>query len=255
MEDLNASPFLRLPAEIRQEIYRHALPYSAHKAGAAILTWHPNGGTSILRANWFVYNEAVKILYTENTFQIWIGPRGECHETSAQIHYASTCLSLGQYSVSLRHHPIPDRFKAIRHFYLHIPKKTEDQHLPGSFWLGYPSDTLFMIDILREGLPIAVKFLNQVKQISTLMVSARILRMYSKPFGLSILLEAFGALAGVGKATLHSISEDHIPEAIFKELKRHLEAPRSTAVGTKRSQEAEPAKVLARMGSVPKRRR
>ena len=253
MADLNASPFLRLPAEIRQEIYRHVLPYSIHKVEMASLTWHSNGGTSILRANRFVYNEAIRILYSENTFAIRIGPGDGFYTPLIETGWAGAHLSLGQCSISLRRHPIADLFKAIRHFYLYISIHSECDFLYGR--RCYPSDSLFMIDILKEGLPIAIRFLNQVKQISTLTGNAWILKIYDEPFGLSILLEAFGALSGVGKATLHALPRDRIPEAVVKELERRLEAPRSTTVGRARQPEAEPAKVRGRVGNVPKRRR
>ena len=257
MVDPDVPSFLSLPAEIRHEVYRHVLPFSVKQDLVAFpaLVWISNGGTSILRVNHFVRDEAIKILYTENMFEISIGPGGFCSTIPAPIDNESTCLRLNKSPVSVVHRPIPHHIKTIRHFYLSIPTNSQYRHKSSNSRFTYPCESLFTIDILKEGLPPAMRFLNQVNQISTLTIDAWILMIYNKPYGPNIIEEAFGTLAGVGKAILLAIEGGRAPQAAIEELKARFEAPKRATIQMKKVQEASPAQALERVGGVPKERR
>lgn len=257
MADPNFSSFLGLPAEIRHEVYRHVLPYSVKQDQVAIvaLIWISNGGTSILRVNRFVCDEAIKILYTENTFEITVGPGGVSDTYLAQTDGECTCLRLNKHLVSILQRPIPHHLRTIRHFYLSIPTNSQYRHKNGNSRFTYPIESLFTIDILKEGLPPAIGFLNRVNQISTLKMDAWILMIYNKPHGPNILEEAFGTLTGVGKAILVAIEGGNAPRAAIEELNARFKAPKTAILKMKTLQEATPAQASERVGRVPKERR
>ncbi|KAL6721216.1 hypothetical protein ACLMJK_000318 [Lecanora helva] len=71
------SPFLRLPVEIRLQIYNLVLPYSEYNINIqnsrkdSPVTWYPGNG-SILFVNRQIYRETVEILYRENFFSLFV---------------------------------------------------------------------------------------------------------------------------------------------------------------------------------------
>ena len=257
MVDLEGSSFLHLPAEFRHEVYRHLLPYSVKQdlSAFAALIWMSNGGTSILRVNRFVRDEAIKILYTENTFEISVGPGGVSLTNPAQTDGECTCLRLNKHPISILQRPIPHLLKTIRHFYLSIPTNSRYRQKHGSFRCAYPCESLYTIDILKEGLPPAVRFLDQVNQISTLTMDAWLLMIYNEPYGPHILDEAFDILAGVGKVTLLAMKERRPPQAAIDELKARFKAPRRTIFPVRKLQEASSTQVSEHVGKVPRERR
>jgi hypothetical protein len=66
-------PFLKLPQEIRDCIYRHLLstrPAITHDDGSRDYSWPIKFNPAILRANKKVYEEASRVLYIENDFVV-----------------------------------------------------------------------------------------------------------------------------------------------------------------------------------------
>ncbi|QDS77069.1 hypothetical protein FKW77_007216 [Venturia effusa] len=72
-------PFMKLPLELRTEIYRYCLVQEGktHTILRHGTTGWEEGG-KILRLNKEIYNEAAPIFYGENNFQVWT-PRGDTY--------------------------------------------------------------------------------------------------------------------------------------------------------------------------------
>ena len=130
--------FLELPTEVRLIIYRFLLPHSEYQSvlktarGDCPIVWYPGTSSSILFANRRIYEEASEILYSENSFSIYVRhprqPRLPMNESRADpetfllISWAKRTWSHPKnpripYSILENHYNLRD----VRHVHISLP--------------------------------------------------------------------------------------------------------------------------------------